>query len=362
LEDDNPFLSYAFLEGLERTGCVTPENGWQPFHLTLWREEKLLAAMPAYLKSHSFGEFVFDWSWANAYEQHGLRYYPKLLCAVPMTPIGGPRILAASNQELKATLAASVPHWVEKQQLSSAHINFTNASDSAIFDGLDRFAARRDIQFHWHNQDYRDFDDFLSRLNAKKRKNIRQERRAVIKAGWHFERVSGAEVSSDQIALMHRLYLSTFDKKGGWAPLSLDFFQYLTQSLPKQTLFVFAHHADLGSAGALFFRSNDALYGRYWGTAADSPGLHFETCYYQGIEYAIENRLSRFEPGAQGQHKLARGFVPTETRSYHFMHHPDFHRAICRAIEAEREHHESALTYYLAHLPFRRSDTEGNRQ
>ncbi len=354
-EDDNPFLSYPFLHALEATESATADNGWQPFHLTLWRNDQLAAATPAYLKSHSFGEFVFDWSWANAYEQHGRAYYPKLLLAVPMTPITGPRLLAAGDPHGKRLLAAGIEQVVQQQQLSTAHINFVNQADDQVLSAQPRLLARSDIQFHWRNPGYVSFADFLAQLSAKKRKNIRQERQRVNRDGWRFERIPGTEIAERQIAQMHQLYLSTFDRKGNWAPLTLSFFEHVVETMPEQVLFILASKEARIEAGALFFQSRSALYGRYWGCQSNSPGLHFETCYYQGIEHAIAMQLSTFEPGAQGQHKLARGFLPVETRSYHYIADPDFAAAIARSLQLEQQHHQASLDHLKQRSPFRKS-------
>ena len=341
---------------MEATESATTDNGWQPFHLTLWAGDQLLAAAPAYLKSHSFGEFVFDWAWAHAYEQHGRAYYPKLLLAVPMTPIAGPRLLAAGNQRAKQLLAGAIEQVVQQEELSSAHINFVNAIDSEALAGQRQLFPRCDIQFHWQNHGYQTFDDFLSALSAKKRKNIRQERQRVIRDGWRFERISGNEINAGQIAQMHQLYLSTFDRKGNWAPLTLAFFERAVETMADQMVFVFANQTQRGEAGALFFQSQSTLYGRYWGCQSSTPGLHFETCYYQGIEHAIDEGLSTFEPGAQGQHKLARGFLPVETRSYHYIQDPDFARAIAQSLQREHQHHTASLSYLSNRSPFRKAD------
>lgn len=350
---DNPFCRHAFLQALETSGCASAENGWQPFHLTLWDGDQLVGAAPCYLKSHSFGEFVFDWAWAHAYEQHGRQYYPKLLCGIPMSPVNGPRLLSGEDDTIKPLLAQALLEVAKAHGLSSAHVNFCIEADSDALRQTPELLPRNDIQFHWSNASYASFDDFLAALHHKKRKNIRQERRRVQSDGWTFEHVEGNDIKAHDLALMHQLYLSTFDKKGNWAPLTLEFFEQLHAAMPTALVLVFASRDELRQAGALLIKSDTVLYGRYWGTFVDSPGLHFETCYYQGIEYAIARKLSQFEPGAQGQHKLARGFLPTVTQSFHYIDDPAFRQAIGRALDHEALDHQAAVAYYAQRNPFR---------
>ena len=354
LPDDNPFVDHAFLDGLERYGCVGARQGWRPHHLGLYNGDRLIAAAPLYLKDNSHGEFVFDWSWASAYAQHGLDYYPKLLCAVPYSPVTGPRLLVgqgANANQLRLALVAAVHAENERLGLSSAHLNFATDEDAAIFVDND-WLPRYDLQFHWRNDHWRDFDDFLAALNHKKRKNIRQERRRVAEAGVICEIRHGDELNDADWQALHDFYLATFDDKGNYPALTLDFLRHLGASMPRRILAVLCRRGGQLMAGALLLRSATTLYGRYWGCREHVEGLHFEACYYQGVEYCLREGLARFEPGAQGEHKIARGFLPVRTRSFHWVADPRFRRAIAEALTHEAlmlEHYQNEL---LEHSPY----------
>ncbi|RDX37274.1 N-acetyltransferase [Kangiella sp. HD9-110m-PIT-SAG07] len=359
-QQDHPFIQYEFLLALEETRSVSVDSGWQPCHLVFYQGDELVAALPNYLKGHSYGEYVFDWAWADAYERHGLEYYPKSLSAIPMTPITGPRLLSSLDATSTPSLVEAVIRWVEQSQMSSWHLNFVSgeASEQLISSQL---LKREDIQFHWHNQGYQDFGEFLTSLKAKKRKNIVRERREFQEqgteqeksSGWSFEWLDGHTASEEDWQLFDRMYRNTFDKKGGWAQLSHDFFGACAKAMPDQTLLLLAKHEAKPIAGAFFMRSESALYGRYWGCFEDVDFLHFETCYYQGIEYAIEHGLSLFEPGAQGEHKLARGFMPVSTHSLHYVSRPEFREAISHAITQEEEWLDIRYQDYLKHSPYK---------
>jgi uncharacterized protein len=348
--DDNPFVSHAFLSGLERQGCLQPRCGWQPHHLTLYRGDALVAAAPCYLKANSHGEFVFDHRWAEAYRQHGLDYYPKLLCAVPYSPVSGPRLLCGVDDadDLRQACLAALVAETERRGLSSAHINF----DQQPTDAAD-WLPRHDWQFHWHNRGWSDFGQFLAALTAKKRKNLRQERAQVARAGLSFQRLHGDQASDEQLAAMHGFYVAGFADKGNLPVLTLAFFRHLARALPTQLLLVLAERRGETIAGALFLRSSDTLYGRYWGSSDPQPGLHFETCYYQGIDYCLEHGLARFEPGAQGEHKLARGFMPVATHSRHHIADPRFRAAIADALQREAQWLQTYRQQLLQHSPYR---------
>jgi predicted N-acyltransferase len=354
LPDDNPFVDHAFLSGLEHCGCVTARQGWQPYHLGIYDDDRLIAAAPLYLKGNSHGEFVFDWSWASAYARNGLDYYPKLLCAVPYSPVTGPRLLVGNGDDadaLRALLIATMKNEAKRLDISSAHLNFASARDTAAFARAD-WLPRFDWQFHWHNAGWRDFDDFLASLNHKKRKNIRQERARVAKAGIVCEIRHGDELTDREWRALHAFYLATFDDKGNFPALTLDFFRHLGRTMPRRVLGVLCRRGGEPIAGALLLRSATTLYGRYWGAIENVEGLHFEACYYQGIDYCLREKLATFEPGAQGEHKLARGFLPTRTDSFHWIADARFRAAIGDALERERE----ALLEYgeelLAHSPY----------
>jgi len=350
--DTNPFVSHAFLHALERSGCIRPDWGWQAHHLGLYENGRLRAAAPLYLKGNSHGEFVFDWSWASAWERAGGDYYPKLLNGVPYSPVPGPRLLAGNNEhtpDLQRALVEAMRSEADRLGLSSVHANFLQAGELAAFD--EGWLARSDVQFHWHNHGYRHFPDFLAALSHKKRKNILHERKQVAASGLAIEWRSGDTLSRDEWQQVHALYTGTFDAKGNHAALTAAFFHELG-ALGRTAQLALARAGESIVAMALFVRSDHVLYGRYWGASVDVPGLHFELCYYRGIDYAIANRLSRFEPGAQGEHKLARGFVPTRTHSRHYLQDPGFRAAVAVALAREAEAVDTYAAELMEHSPF----------
>ena len=348
----NPFVSHAFLHALERTGCIRPEWGWQAHHLGLYEGDRLVAAAPLYLKGNSHGEFVFDWSWASAWERAGGTYYPKLLNAVPYSPVPGPRLLAghgAHAAQLRQALVEAMRAETERLGLSSAHANFLEGEELDAFGG--NWLARSDVQFHWHNRGYRDFDDFLATLKAKKRKNIRQERAHVQASGLDIRMRGGASLDDADWRQIHALYESTFDAKGNHAALTPDFFRALGD-LGDGVRVACAMDGVRIEAMALFLQGDTTLYGRYWGARIDVPGLHFELCYYRGIEHAITHGLLRLEPGAQGEHKLARGFVPVRTHSRHYLAHPQFRQAVRDALVHEAHAMDAYVAELAEHAPY----------
>ncbi|GAA4356039.1 GNAT family N-acetyltransferase [Kangiella marina] len=353
-QSSNPFIQHAFLKVLEQTESVCAKKGWQPCHLAFYEKQSLVAVLPNYIKAHSYGEYVFDWAWADAYQRHGLEYYPKSLTAVPLTPITGPRLMTSLAPEKWPALYRAAIQWAEQSHMSGWHINFVGKQEAGILES-ESLIAKQDIQFHWHNRDYTSFSDFLSVLKAKKRKNILRERRSFDQAGagWTFEWLDGHSASAEDWALFDRMYRNTFDKKGGWAQLSENFFAACAKAMPEQTLLLLAKHDGEPLAGAFFMRSDDGLYGRYWGCFEEVEFLHFETCYYQGIEYAIKHQLALFEPGAQGEHKLARGFMPVLTRSFHHISHRNFREAIANAVAQEQEWIMINYQSYLEHSPYK---------
>lgn len=331
---DHPFTTHAFLAGLEATGCLQPRMGWSPRHLTLWDGDALVAAAPCYAKTNSHGEFVFDHAWAHAYARYGLDYFPKLLCAVPYSPVTGPRLLARDDAGRHALLAALRDACGAR--FSSAHVNFHGLEDEAAFDA--GWLARLDVQYHWENfGGWTDFDAFLGAMDHKHRKNIRQERAKVAKAGITFRIVHGDEASDDDLRAMHDFYLQTFAEYGNRPALTLGFLQHLAKVVPRSLVIMLAERAGHPIAGALCLRGADTLYGRYWGAREQHAGLHFETCYYQGLEYCLREGLRRFEPGAQGEHKLARGFLPALVRSRHWIAEPAFRHALAGWCAEERD-------------------------
>lgn len=323
---DNPFVTHAFLAGLEATGCLREEWGWTPRHVTLWEDDRLIAAAPGYLKTNSHGEFVFDHAWAHAYARYGRDYYPKWLGAVPYSPVTGPRLLAPDGPTRQALLEAIVAH-AHAAGLPSAHINFHPESEDAAFG--DAWLPRIDVQYHWRNPgDWRRFDDYLAAMDHKHRKNVRQERARVARAGVRFRVVHGDEASDDDLDAMYGFYLQTFLEYGNSPALTPAFLRHLAEAMPRALVLILADVDGAPVAGALCLRGADTLYGRYWGATRTLPGLHFETCYYQGIEYCLREGLRTFEPGAQGEHKIARGFLPTFVRSRHWIGDPDFAGAL----------------------------------
>ncbi len=354
--DDSPFLRHEFLAAMEQHGCVGEALGWVPRHLALRDASgRLVAAAPCYLKFNSYGEFVFDWSWADAYRRHGLSYYPKLVIASPYTPATGPRLLTGDSPD-RATYARALIQGAiqvaEGARVSSLHWLFTAADEQALLEqaGLLR---RVGCQFHWHNQGYASFDELLGRFTSEKRKKVKRERRRVTDAGVRIRRVRGDQVSEAEWVSFHRLYCETFDKRGGIPTLSLPFFQSIGERMGESLLLVLAEYGEEIVAAAFNLIGAHSLYGRHWGCFRDFHSLHFEACYYQGLEYCIENGLARFEPGAQGEHKISRGFLPVPTWSAHWIADRGFRDAIARFLALEAEGMADYLTEMSAHSPYR---------
>ena len=347
----HPFTSHAFLSGLEAQHCLDPEYGWTPLHASLWEGDALLAAAPAYAKGNSHGEFVFDHAWANAYAQYGLDYYPKWLVGVPFSPVTGPRLLSRDDAS-KRRLIDAMREAAPSLGLHSLHANFLDADDLAAFDAS--WLAREDVQFHWtRDSAWRTFDDFIAALDHKRRKNLKADRRKVAEAGVTLRVLDGRAARGAPMAAMHRFYAQTFAEKWNHAAMTEGFFQHLCAALPDAVVLILAEREGEPIAGALCLRSEDTLYGRYWGASVDIPGLHFEACYHQGIAYCLEKGLDRFEPGAQGEHKLARGFLPARTHSRHWLAEPRFHEALTRWCRAERDATRRYRESLAAHSPFR---------
>ena len=350
----NPFVSHAFLHGLESQGCLRRDWGWIPHHVTLWEGDTLVAAAPGYLKDNSHGEFVFDHAWAHAYARYGLDYYPKWLCAVPYSPVTGPRLLAQDAAHRKALLTA-VRDEVLRLGLSSAHVNFHAEDEDDAF--ASDWLPRIDVQYHWRNPGHwRDFDGFLADFDHKHRKNIRQERTKVQRAGVVIRTVHGDEATAADLEAMFGFYLRTFQDYGNSPALTLPFLQHLARTMPRQLVMFLADHDDRTIAGALCLRGHDTLYGRYWGAEAPLPGLHFETCYYQGIAYCLREGLARFEPGAQGEHKIARGFLPAWVRSRHWIADPEFAGALANWCDEESQAVRRYARTLQSHSPFKQQD------
>lgn len=354
-----PFLRHEFLSALTATQCATERTGWAPRFLTLvdTRTERLAAAAPLYLKSHSYGEYVFDWAWADAYQRNGLAYYPKLVCAVPFTPVQGARLLAVDEQA-RRQLAASLVALAEQSDVSSLHVLFPTEDETQTLTSLGMM-RREGIQFHWLNDGYRHFDDFLSTLEQKKRKNIRAERRKVREAGVTFRRVRGQDATDHDWRFFHRCYKQTYREHFSSPYLNLEFFRTIAETMPENLLLVIAEQEGRPIASSLVIYQGDeqtggTLYGRYWGALEHVPCLHFETAYYQPLEFCIEEKLAVFEGGAQGEHKMARGFMPTVTRSAHWLAHPAFSDAVARFLENEANLIHAHVDELREHDPFKR--------
>ena len=336
---------------MDESGCATPQTGWAPQYAVIEDAGELVAGMPMYLKSHSYGEYVFDWAWADAYERHGLAYYPKLLAAVPFTPVPGTRLLARTAEH-RALLIRAALTLAEEKNVSSLHGLFLtrDEADSALGHGM---MLRRGVQFHWHNAGYDSFDAFLSELSHDKRKKIRQERRKVRDAGITYRPVTGHDISTDLWGFFHRCYCNTYRLHHSTPYLNLEFFQRIGETMPESTVMFVATRDGEPVAASFAMRGGDRLYGRYWGSMDYVPGLHFETCYYQPIEFAIANGLQWFEGGAQGEHKMARGLLPVETFSVHWLSHPAFANAVEDFLDRERRGMSRYLDELAERTPFR---------
>lgn len=355
LAGNQPFVRHAFLLALEESGCLGEGSGWQPLHATLWQGTRLLAAMPLYLKAHSWGEYVFDWAWANASERAGWPYYPKLLAAIPFTPVPGLRLLAVDEATRRALLAG-VLEWAEAQQLSGLHCLFPDALSAKCLQsqGLLR---RTGVQFHWFNRGYADYPAFLASLNHDKRKKLKQERKRVVASGVQIVRKSGGDLSPADWHFFYRCYANTYRQHRATPYLNERFFQRLGALFAEQCLLVIAYQDGEPLAAALNLFDSERLYGRYWGALQHVPNLHFELCYHQGIEFAIERGLLVFEGGAQGEHKLARGFEAVETSSWHWLAQAGLRDAVAHFLHQEGQ----GLAHYLSELderaPFRQDES-----
>jgi hypothetical protein len=329
----NPFLRYEFLHALHATGCAAPRSGWEIHYLTLWRGAELAGAVPLYRKHHSYGEYVFDWAWAGAYQQHGIEYYPKWLAAVPFTPVPGARLIAPDSRT-RAVLADALLLHARESGLSSLHVLFAPADEIEPL-AKAGMLTRRAVQFHWFNRGYSSFDDYLSSLAQPKRKKIRAEQRKVSAEGLAFERKVGSDIAEADWDLFMRCYATTYAAHYSTPYLNRRFFLQIAESMPDNLLMVTALRDQRPIAAALALFDHERLYGRYWGAIEFVPCLHFETSYYQMIEFAIEHKLKVFEGGAQGEHKLARGFEPVTTYSSHWLAHPAFADAVERYLQRE---------------------------
>ncbi|MEJ2142169.1 MAG: GNAT family N-acetyltransferase [Gammaproteobacteria bacterium] len=354
--NDNPFARYEFLRAMEVHEAVGEKYGWIPQYLLVKDADKLVGAAPLYLKYNSYGEFVFDWAWADAYERSGLNYYPKLVASIPYTPATGNRLFIHPeyDHELIAStlINASIEH-AEKLGVSSLHWLFPDEKDTRYFEYHPDFMMRLGCQFHWHNQGYENFEQYLATFRSSKRKKVRRERKYVREQEININVLSGNEISEEQWEKYYYFYASTFARKSGIPTFSKAFFQQIGETMPENIVLVMADYNNDYVAGAFNMRGEKSLFGRHWGCLAEFHSLHFEACYYQGLEYAIAHHLDRFEPGAQGEHKISRGFLPTETWSAHWIADQQFKEAISNFLE----HEKSGMRHYIKelreHSPFK---------
>ena len=362
LAGDYPFLRHEFLAALERSGCVGAGTAWEPCFIVARDDAGLAAAMPLYIKYDSHGEFVFDWGWADAYERTGRRYYPKLVAAIPFTPATGPRLLlrAGAPQALVGTLLDAARTAADDVGASSMHVLFPSEPEQQLLTKAG-FLARKGCQFHWVNDGYRNFDEFLARFSSEKRKKAKRERRRVAEAEIVFEHLRGDEPTPRDWDAIIEFYSRTFLRRGREPYLNREFFAEIAATMPGNLLVILARHHGAPIAAAICFRSTNALYGRYWGSLADFHSLHFETCYYQGIDYCIREGLARFEPGTQGEHKIARGFTPQPTWSCHWLRDADFHAAVGAFLVRETRHVDAYMDELDEHVPYRSDRLTGIR-
>jgi uncharacterized protein len=355
----DPFLSYAFLSALESSGSAVAQTGWAPYHLVLEDSDEIpVGVVPMYLKSHSQGEYVFDYAWADAFERAGGRYYPKLQVSVPFTPATGRRLLVrpdVTDPDLEKYLISGMMQVAEKMEVSSVHVTF---ADKNQWQGMGEmgFLQRTHNQFHWQNDGFASFDDFLAALSSKKRKNIRRERRGAVESGIEIERLTGTEITEAHWDAFYRFYLDTGSRKWGSPYLTREFFSTIGETMPDDTLLIMCKREGRYVAGAINFIGGECLFGRNWGCIEHHPFLHFEVCYYQAIEFAIERGLQRVEAGAQGQHKLARGYMPTHTYSAHWIANNSLRDAIDDFLKDERRYVDEEIDYISEQGPFRQSD------
>jgi predicted N-acyltransferase len=351
LADGNPFVSHQFLSAMHETACASRKTGWRPYYLVLRKDGRFAGAMPLYLKSHSRGEYVFDQGWAEAFERHGIAYYPKLLSAVPFTPVGGPRLLAANHDD-RVLLAQAAVELTKQLDVSSLHVLFPQPEDIAALREAG-YMLREGVQFHWQDEGYATFDAFLASMSHDKRKKIRQDRKKVEQAGISFRHLRGKEISADHLAFFYRCYESTYISHWSSPYLTPEFFQSISQSLPDSMMLVLAERLDEPVACALNVVGGATMYGRYWGSTEFVSGLHFETCYLQSIQYCIANGIGRFEGGAQGVHKMSRGLLPTATWSAHWVADSRFAEAIADFLARETDGMNRYLDELEAHTPFK---------
>jgi len=355
-----PFLNYEFLKALEITKCVSPEEGWTPLHIVVSEKDIVLAIMPLYVKTDSQGEFIFDWSWADAYYRNGLEYYPKLVSSIPFTPASGPRLVIADerrSEEIIKAVSNALKKISEDNNFSSVHILLAEKKEIDLYSNED-FSLRTSYSFHWFNKEYKNFDNFLEDMTSRQRKNIKKERTKISQQGIKMKKISGHEITEDMLEIFYKFYQVTYLKRGMRGYLNLEFFKKIVNKMPESILMVLAQNSS-GEyvAGALNFYDEEKLYGRYWGCLEEYDSLHFETCYYQGIEFCIKEKLKSFDPGVQGEHKIKRGFCPIETFSAHWIKDVRFKEAIDDFLSRERVHILEYNQDRKSRLPFKKEVT-----
>ena len=362
-DSDNPFVQHAFLLALEQSGCVSADSGWQPRHLLISEDDRPLAVMPLYAKSHSYGEFVFDWAWAEAYQRHGLNYYPKLVTAIPFSPVTGPRLGIAPAAEIESVIAVllqTLQQQSETEGISSWHLLFPDAHLLDAFQVLkvkQPFLHREAVQFHWFNRDYRSFDEFMLSMRSARRKNLKRERRLIAEQDVDVKRVQGTDITDEEWEGFYCCYMSTYRKRSGHdGYLNREFFDALRNTMSASLMLVVARCKTEVVACSLFLFDSVSLYGRYWGSLQDVSCLHFEACFYQGIEFCIERGLKEFDPGTQGEHKLMRGFEPVKSASYHWIADTRFRVAIADFLVQEKRGTDSYQEQAKAFLPYKSVD------
>lgn len=348
----NPFCSHGFLSALEESGCVSAKSGWLPQHIILENNDKIIGALPLYLKSHSQGEYVFDHGWANAFEQAGGRYYPKLQSSIPFSPVTGPRLLS-QNVEYKNILLDAAIEYAHKYHISSVHFTFINDEDFDVMRAR-KLLHRQDQQFHWINNGYKSFEDFLVMLSSRKRKNIQKERLKALEAELDIEWILADQITEDHWNFYFEFYMNTANRKWGRPYLNRTFFSLLSEKIPNDLLLIMAKRDGRYIAGALNLIGNKTLYGRYWGATEYHKFLHFELCYYQAIDFAIKHKLSKVEAGAQGEHKIARGYIPCPTNSMHWIENLSFREAVKNFLDQERKAVGREIEYLSEFTPFKK--------
>lgn len=350
---DNPFARYDFLHALEESGCVSHRTGWQPLHLRIFKEDRCVAVAPLYLKSHSYGEYVFDFAWAEAYERNSIDYYPKLITAFPFSPISHTKLFSLLEPEdIYPIYMQCIKQLCSERNISSWHGLFLNKEDTLLLENIG-CATRLGTQYHWFNRGYTSFDDFLERFSSRRRKNVKRERRKVLEQNISLETIEGVNISPQLLNTFYQCYTNTYLKRGRQPYLNPAFFQALLSLMPENIVLFAAKQDQTYIATALCFKSSTTLFGRYWGSIADYDCLHFETCFYQGIEYCIQHYMQRFDPGAQGEHKIIRGFEPITTHSSHYIEHPTFRHAINTFCKEESQYLITEIQALSALLPFK---------